>query len=181
MFISTDSLPTDVLYTLSSRPWRCFHHVPWLSHVKCSNKRELRTADWKWRTSQFDADLLLYCSDVTTAKISFYKRKHKASAAHQCKHHTVFSPLFRPPSHVSLTADDFATFFDYLRNLPIISPSHISTLHSLFSLLLPWHIFYSFYRRASADLSCLAILPRVHLPLTMNQIVSQDLYTLLSL
>ncbi|KAK3575061.1 hypothetical protein QTP86_019760 [Hemibagrus guttatus] len=59
--------------------------------------------------------LLSKCSlDVTSAKISFYKKKLETSAQDPRKLHNIFSSLLNPPappSPSSLTAKDFTTFY----------------------------------------------------------------------
>ncbi|KAK3506054.1 hypothetical protein QTP70_018822, partial [Hemibagrus guttatus] len=56
--------------------------APWLSDVLQNNRRELRSAERKWKKSQLDTALISYFTllpkfslDVTSAKTSFYKEQ----------------------------------------------------------------------------------------------------------
>ncbi|KAK3541705.1 hypothetical protein QTP86_002030 [Hemibagrus guttatus] len=92
--------------------------APWLSDVLRNNRRELQSAERKWKKSQLDTDLISYCTllskfslDVTSAKTSFYKEKLETSAQDPRK---LFSSLLNPPAPPatsSLTTKDFAIFY----------------------------------------------------------------------
>ncbi|KAK3545540.1 hypothetical protein QTP70_008077 [Hemibagrus guttatus] len=110
----------DFLCPLSTKR-RKTSSSPWLSDVLHNNRRELRSAERKWKKSQLDTDLISYCTllskfslDVTSAKTSFYKEKIETSAQDPQKLHNIFSSLLNPPAPPapsSLTAKDFATFY----------------------------------------------------------------------
>ncbi|KAK3566989.1 hypothetical protein QTP86_008210 [Hemibagrus guttatus] len=121
-FFSQTSLSStmDFLCPLSTKR-RKTSSSPWLSDVLHNNRRELRSAERKWKKSQLDTDLISYCTllskfslDVTSAKTSFYKEKLETSAQDPQKLHNIFSSLLNPPAPPapsSLTAKDFATFY----------------------------------------------------------------------
>ncbi|MCI4392403.1 hypothetical protein PGIGA_G00145440 [Pangasianodon gigas] len=86
-FLSSLSSSLELLGPLSSKPRKISSPAPWLSDVLRSNRRELRTAERKWKKSQLDTDLVSYrallskfSSEVTSAKIAFYKEKLESSA-----------------------------------------------------------------------------------------------------
>ncbi|KAM9470369.1 putative RNA-directed DNA polymerase from transposon X-element isoform 2-T2 [Clarias gariepinus] len=121
-FLSSLSSSIDLLCPLSSKPRKMSCPAPWLSDVLRNNRRELRTAERRWKKSQLDADLISYQTllskfscDVTSAKTTFFRQKLEASAHDPGKLHNIFSSLLNPPTPPapsSLTADDFATFYD---------------------------------------------------------------------
>ncbi|KAM9455824.1 uncharacterized protein Hap1MRO34_019423 [Clarias gariepinus] len=121
-FLSSLSSSIDLLCPLSSKPRKKSCPAPWLSDVLRNNRRELRTAERRWKKSQLDADLISYQTllskfscDVTSAKTTFFRQKLEASAHDPGKLHNIFSSLLNPPTPPapsSLTADDFATFYD---------------------------------------------------------------------
>ncbi|KAK3530822.1 hypothetical protein QTP70_002854 [Hemibagrus guttatus] len=93
----------------------------WLSDMLRNNRRELRSAERKWKKSKLVTHLISYrmllskfSLDVTSAKTSFYKEKLETSAQDPRKLHNIFSLLLNPPAPPapsSLTAEDFATFY----------------------------------------------------------------------
>ncbi|GAA6107052.1 uncharacterized protein tmem132a, partial, partial [Tachysurus ichikawai] len=111
----------DFLCPMSTKPKRTSCSAPWLSDVLRNNQRELRSSERKWKKSQLDADLNSYrtllakfSSDVTSAKTSFYKEKLEASSRDPRKFHIIISSLLNPPTpppSSSLTAEDFASFY----------------------------------------------------------------------
>ncbi|KAK3537445.1 hypothetical protein QTP70_010418 [Hemibagrus guttatus] len=77
----------DLLCPLSTIRKKNSSTAPWLSDVLRNNRRELRSAERKWKKSKLDTDLISYhmllskfSLDVTSAKTSFYKEKLKTSA-----------------------------------------------------------------------------------------------------
>ncbi|KAK3539469.1 hypothetical protein QTP70_008490 [Hemibagrus guttatus] len=111
----------DLLCPLSTKHRKNSSPAPWLSAVLRNNRRELRSAERKWKKSQLDTDLISYHAplskfslDVTSAKTSFYKEKLETSAQVPRTLHNIFSSLLNPlapPAPSSLTAKDFATFY----------------------------------------------------------------------
>ncbi|KAK3571451.1 hypothetical protein QTP86_012079 [Hemibagrus guttatus] len=111
----------DLLCPLSTKCRKTSCPAPWLSDVLRNNRRELRSAERKWKKSQLDADLISYhtllskfSSDVTSAKTSLYKEKIEASAQDPRMLHNIFFSLLNPPAPPapsSLTTEDFATFY----------------------------------------------------------------------
>ncbi|KAI4905914.1 hypothetical protein NFI96_010736, partial [Prochilodus magdalenae] len=101
---------------------KIFSTCPLVVSSNCSNWRELRRAERKWRRPQLDSDLHTYqailsrfSGEVTTAKSSFYKRKLEESASDPRKLFSILSSLLNPPSPPppsSLTPEDFVTFFE---------------------------------------------------------------------
>ncbi|XP_060742885.1 uncharacterized protein LOC132856983 [Tachysurus vachellii] len=120
-FLSSLSSTMDFLCPMSTKPKKTSCSAPWLSDVLRNNRRELRSSERKWKKSQLDADLDSYrtlmakfSSDVTSAKTSFYKEKLEASSHDPRKFHNIISSLLNPPappSSSSLTAEDFASFY----------------------------------------------------------------------
>ncbi|KAI5094409.1 hypothetical protein C0J45_16133 [Silurus meridionalis] len=121
-FLSSLSSTMDLLCPLTTRPKKTSCPTPWLSEVLRSNRRELQSAERKWKKSQLDVDLSSYHAlltkfslEVTSAKTAFYKEKLEASAQDPRKLHYIFSSLLNPPAAPapsSLTANDFASFYD---------------------------------------------------------------------
>ncbi|KAI5624343.1 hypothetical protein C0J50_15865 [Silurus asotus] len=121
-FLSSLSSTMDLLCPLTTKPKKTSCPTPWLSEVLRSNRRELRSAERKWKKSQLDVDLSSYRAlltrfslEVTSAKTTFYKEKLEASAQDPRKLHNIFSSLLNPPAAPapsSLTANDFASFYD---------------------------------------------------------------------
>ncbi|KAK3545739.1 hypothetical protein QTP70_011331 [Hemibagrus guttatus] len=111
----------DLLCPLSTIHKKNSSTAPWLSDVLRNNRRELRSAERKWKKSKLDTDLISYRTllskfslDVTSAKTSFYKEKLETSAQDPRKLHNIFLSLFNlpaPPAPSSLTAKDFTTFY----------------------------------------------------------------------
>ncbi|KAK3539401.1 hypothetical protein QTP70_006297 [Hemibagrus guttatus] len=133
----------DLLCPLSTKCRKTSFPAPWLSDVLRNNRRELQSAERKWKKSQFDADLISYrtllskfSSDVTSAKTFFFKEKFKASAQDPRKLHNIFSSLLNPPAPLapySLTAEDFTTFYtEMIEKIcqTFTSAPTSSTLHS---------------------------------------------------
>ncbi|KAK3521018.1 hypothetical protein QTP86_001681 [Hemibagrus guttatus] len=122
------------LCPLSSKRRKKTSPAPWLSGVLRNNRRELRSAERKWKESQLDTDLISYHTflskfslDVTSAKTSFYKEKLETSAQDSGKLHNIFLSLLNlsaPPAPSSLTAEDFATF--YTKKIKMICQSFTS-------------------------------------------------------
>ncbi|KAK3574247.1 hypothetical protein QTP86_004396 [Hemibagrus guttatus] len=120
-FLSSLSSTMDLLCPLSTKRRKASSPAPWLSDVLRNNRRELRSAEWKWKESQLDTDLISYRTllsklslDVTSTKTSFYKEKLEASAQDPLKIHNIFSSLLKtlaPPAKSSLTTEDFTTFY----------------------------------------------------------------------
>ncbi|KAI5619029.1 hypothetical protein C0J50_21422, partial [Silurus asotus] len=121
-FLSSLSSIMDLLCPLTTKPKKRSCPTLWLSDVLRSNRRELRSAERKWKKSQLDVDLASYRAlltkfsfEVTSAKTAFYKEKFKASAQDPRKLHNIFSLLLNPPAVPApsfLTANDFASFYD---------------------------------------------------------------------
>ncbi|KAK3511618.1 hypothetical protein QTP70_012969 [Hemibagrus guttatus] len=111
----------DLLCPLSTKCRKTTSPAPWLSDVLHNNRRELRSAERKWKKSQLDTDLISYRAllskfslDMTSAKTSIYKEKLETSAQDPRKLHNIFSSLLNtpaPPAPSSLTAEDFTTFY----------------------------------------------------------------------
>uniref|UniRef100_A0AAR2KZX5 Reverse transcriptase domain-containing protein n=1 Tax=Pygocentrus nattereri TaxID=42514 RepID=A0AAR2KZX5_PYGNA len=119
--LSSISSSLDHLCPVSSRPLRSSPPAPWLTEALRIDRRALRLAEKRWKKSRLTADLLSYqtllskfSKEVTAAKSSFYREKLEASAADPRKLFSIFSSLLNPPpppSPISLTANDFASFF----------------------------------------------------------------------
>ncbi|KAK3538365.1 hypothetical protein QTP86_000558 [Hemibagrus guttatus] len=133
----------DLLCPLSTIRRKNSSTAPWLSDVLRNNRRELRSAERKWKKSKLDTDLISYRTllskfslDVTSAKTSFYKEKLEISAQDPQKLHNIFSSLLNPPAPPapsSLTAEYFATFYtEKIERIcqTFTSPPTSSTSHS---------------------------------------------------
>ncbi|KAK3514078.1 hypothetical protein QTP70_003216 [Hemibagrus guttatus] len=133
----------DLLCPLSTIRRKNSFTAPWLSDVLRNNRRELRSAERKWKKSKLDTDLISYRTllskfslDVTSAKTSFYKEKLEISAQDPQKLHNIFSSLLNPPAPPapsSLTAKYFATFYtEKIERIcqTFTSPPTSSTSHS---------------------------------------------------
>ncbi|XP_076850097.1 uncharacterized protein LOC143499240 [Brachyhypopomus gauderio] len=126
--------------------------TPWLNQVLRSHRRDLRTAERRWKRSRLDSDLRSYQSllskfslEVTSAKSAYYRKKFESSASNPRKLFSIFSSLLNPPSPPtpsSLTPEDFVIFFEEkiaavhqsfspAPNLPTSTPN--PTLNSLAS------------------------------------------------
>ncbi|KAK3553866.1 hypothetical protein QTP70_012692 [Hemibagrus guttatus] len=113
----------DLLCPLSTKCRKTTSPACWLSDVLYNNRRELRSAEKKWKKSKLDTSLICYCTllskfslGVTSAKTSFYKEKLKTSAQDPQKLHNIISSLLNPlapPASSSLTTEDFATFYTH--------------------------------------------------------------------
>ncbi|KAK3515916.1 hypothetical protein QTP86_004964, partial [Hemibagrus guttatus] len=116
--LSSLSSTMDLLCPLSTICKKNSSTAPWLLDVLRNNRRELRSAERKWKKSKLDTDLISYrmllskfSLDVTSAKTSFYKEKLETSAQDPRKLHNIFLSLLNPPvppSPSSLTAEDFS-------------------------------------------------------------------------
>ncbi|KAK1797590.1 hypothetical protein P4O66_000781 [Electrophorus voltai] len=110
----------NLLCPLSSRPAKSSPPAPWLTETLHYHRRELRTAERRWRKSRVDSDLNSYKSllskfslEVTSAKSSYYREKFESSSSDPHKLFTIFSSLLNPPPpSSSLTPEDFITFFE---------------------------------------------------------------------
>ncbi|KAK1792987.1 hypothetical protein P4O66_001603 [Electrophorus voltai] len=117
-FISTLSSSVNLLCPLSSRAANSSPPAPWLTETLHCHRRELKTAERRWRKSHVDSDLSSYQSllykfslEVTSAKSSYYREKFESSSD-PCKLFTIFSSLLNPPRSSSLTLEDVITFFE---------------------------------------------------------------------
>ncbi len=117
---STLTTCLDDICPLSSRPARTAPCNPWLSDVLREHRTRLRAAERKWRKSNEPSDLSMYQSflssfsaEVHTAKSSHFHNKIN-NAPDMRNLFRTFNSLLCPPSPpptMSITADDFATFF----------------------------------------------------------------------
>ncbi len=105
---------------LSSRPARATPSAPWLSDVLREHRAKLRAAERKWHKSKNSTDLSVYQShlssfsaNVSTAKMTYYHNKiNNCSDSRALFKNVLFSSLSSShSSFITLTADDFATFF----------------------------------------------------------------------
>ncbi|KAK3506182.1 hypothetical protein QTP70_003066 [Hemibagrus guttatus] len=104
-FLSSFSSTMDILCPLSTIRRKNSSPAPWLSDVLRNNRRELRSAERKWKKSKLDTDLISYrmllskfSLDVTSAKTSFYKEKLETSAQDPRKLYNIFLSLLNPPA-----------------------------------------------------------------------------------
>ncbi|KAI5085343.1 hypothetical protein C0J45_23168, partial [Silurus meridionalis] len=119
-FLSSLSSTMDLLCPLTTRPKKTSCPTPWLSEVLRSNRRELNLQRGSGKKTQLDVDLSSYRAlltkfslEVTSAKTAFYKEKLEASAQDPCKlHMSSLLNLPAAPAPSSLTANDFASFYD---------------------------------------------------------------------
>ncbi len=117
---STLTTCLDDICPLSSRPARTAPSNPWLSDVLREHRTRLRAAERKWRKSNEPSDLSMYQSflssfsvEVHTAKSSHFHNKINNAPGMRNLFRTFNSLLCPPPPPptMSITADDFATFF----------------------------------------------------------------------
>ncbi|KAK3513639.1 hypothetical protein QTP70_028828 [Hemibagrus guttatus] len=140
--LSSLSSTMDLLCPLSIIRRKNSSTAPWLSDVLHNKRRELQSADRKWKKSKLDIDLISYRTllskfslDMTSAKTSFYKEKLETSAQDPRKLHNILSLLnpLAPPAPSSLTAEDFTTFYtEKIERIcqTFTSPPTSSTSHS---------------------------------------------------
>ncbi len=110
----------DDICPLSSRPPRTAPSNPWLSDVLREHRIRLQVAERKWCKSNNPSDLSRYQSllssfsaEVHTAKSSHFHNKINSAPDMRNLFRTFNSLLcpLSPPPTISITADDFATFF----------------------------------------------------------------------
>ncbi|KAK3534147.1 hypothetical protein QTP86_002300 [Hemibagrus guttatus] len=140
--LSSLSSTMDLLCPLSIIRRKNSSTAPWLSDVLHNKRRELQSAERKWKKSKLDIDLISYRTllskfslDMTSAKTSFYKEKLETSAQDPRKLHNILSLLnpLAPPAPSSLTAEDFTTFYtEKIERIcqTFTSPPTSSTSHS---------------------------------------------------
>ncbi len=119
--ISTLMSCFDNFCPITSRPARTTPSAPWLSVVLREHRSKLRAAERVWRKSQNPTDLNFYRSlfsdfsvNVSTPKRTYYHDKINNSPNSRMLFKTVSSllcPPPPPPPSLTLTADDFGTFF----------------------------------------------------------------------
>ena len=105
-----------------SRPARASPPSPWISDTLRTSRASLRAAERKWGKSRDPSDLSAYqsllvtfSSAITSAKRDYYHTKINKSLSNPQQLFSIFSSLLSipaPPPQSSITADDFAAFFD---------------------------------------------------------------------
>ncbi|XP_064179099.1 uncharacterized protein LOC135248407 [Anguilla rostrata] len=120
--LSSLSTAINTLCPLVSRPTRPSPPCPWLTDVLRSSRTALRAAERNWKKSRMPTDLSAYqsllnsfSSAVATAKATYYHSKIHKSIANPRQLFSIFSSLLSkpsPPTQTSLTAEDFAAFFE---------------------------------------------------------------------